>query len=135
MSREHLNLLEQAAKLQTGHDAEGLASLFLPEAIFEDVPFGKVARGHAEMKAFWKETWTAIPDFTMELTSTLADAERGAAEWIMSGTQRGEAEGIPATGASFRLRAATVVRFAGGKILHWSDYWSLETLKKQIGAE
>lgn len=130
-----VQIIEQAAALQSSHNADGLAALYLDHAIFEDVPFEAVARGHAEMKEFWTGTWAAMPDFTMTLTSVFADEDRGAAEWTMSATQSGGFQGLPATGRSFTLRAASIVEFSGGRILHWSDYWSLSTFKKMVGLE
>lgn len=128
-------LIEAAAALQTAHDADGLAALFAKGGVFEDVPFAAIANGHAQMKDFWTATWTALPDFTMTLVSTLDDGDRGAAEWIMSATHAGDFADNPATGRPFRVRAAAMVRFAEGRIAHWTDYWSLADFRRQVGLE
>lgn len=112
-----------------------LAALYLEDAVFEDIPFGVVARGHAEMKQFWQQTWTSMPDFTMTLVSVVADEHRGGAEWIMSATHSGDFPKYQATGKSFSLRAASMARFSKGRIAHWADYWSLSTFKQQVGLE
>jgi steroid delta-isomerase-like uncharacterized protein len=109
--------------------------LYTQDGVFEDVPFNALARSHDEMKDFWQGTWTAMPDFTMTLVSAVADEHRGAAEWIMSATQTGSFQGLPATGKPFTLRAASMARFTDGRIAHWADYWSLSSFKQQVGLE
>lgn len=133
MTQENVRLIEQAAALQSAHDADKLAALYLEDAVFEDIPFEAVARGHAEMKAFWRATWASMPDFTMKLVSTVADDRRGGAEWIMTATHSGDFLDYPATGKSFSLRAASIAEFSNGRIIHWADYWSLSTFKEQVG--
>lgn len=132
---DHIRLIEAAAEFQTSHNADALARLFAAHGVFEDVPFAAVATGHAEMKRFWTETWTALPDFRMELTSIVVDESRGAAEWIMSATHVGDFQDNPGTGRPFRLRAAAVVEFSLGRVSRWSDYWSLADFRKQVGLD
>lgn len=133
MTADHIRLIEQAAEFQTRHNSEALASLFADDGVFEDIPFGAAAQGHAGMRAFWEETWAAMPDSTMTLVSAVADHRRGGAEWIMTATQTGGFQDHPATGKAFSLRAAAMVEFADGRIRQWSDYWSLFDFKRQVG--
>lgn len=135
MNRNNLRLIERAAKLQSGHDAEALASLFVEDGVFEDVPFDAVARGHSEMKLFWTKTWSALPDFSMTLTSAFAGEQSGGAEWVMSATQKNAFLGLPATNKHFSLKAASIIGFTDGRIQSWTDYWSLSAFKKQVGLE
>ena len=133
MTADHIRLIKQAAEFQTRHDSQALASLFVDDGVFEDIPFAAAAHGHAEMRTFWEKTWAAMPDFTMTLVSAVADDRRGGAEWIMTATQTGGFQDHPATGKSFSLRAAAMVEFADGRIRHWTDYWSLSDFKQQVG--
>lgn len=135
MSAANIRLIERAAALQTAHDAEALAALFARDGVFEDVPFDAVAKGHAEMIRFWTDTWAAMPDFTMTLTNMFADDDSGGVEWTMSATQMGAFADQPATGRSFALKAATIAHFSGGKIVRWTDYWSLSSFRRQVGLE
>ncbi len=132
---QHARLIEQAAAFQTAHDDERLAALFEEDGVFEDVPFAAIATGHAQMRQFWTATWAALPDFRMDLVSVIVDDHRGAAEWVMSATHEGDFEGNPATGKPFRLRAAAVATFRAGRIVHWTDYWSLADFRKQVGLD
>lgn len=135
MTQEHVRLVERVAALQTSHEIEDLLALFTDDVVYEDVPFGVVKRGHAEAKELFEGTWTSLPDFAMTLKSVVADEDRGAMEWVMSGTHLGDFLEYPASGKSFSLRAAAVMRFSNGRISHWTNYWSLSSFKKQLGFE
>jgi steroid delta-isomerase-like uncharacterized protein len=89
----------------------------------------------AELRAFAEQTFAIIPDFKLQLTSRFAGGEWGAMEWEMSGTQKIDIPGMPATGKSFSsLRAVTIVEFRAGKIARNTDYWDAATAMRQTGA-
>ena len=57
-----------------------------------------------------------------------------AIEWAMSGTQKGDAPGMPATGKPFSsVRGATILELERNKIRRESDYWDAATFMKQLG--
>ena len=94
---------------------------------------GAVNRGKEELKAFASATFTAFPDFKVELTSRFFAGDWAASEWIMSGTQTGDLPGIPATGKSFSIRYASIMELKDGKIRRNADYWNLVSLLQQLG--
>jgi len=52
----------------------------------------------------------------------------------MSGTQKGDFPGLPATGNRFSaIRAATIMELAGDRIRRNSDYWDAARFMKQVG--
>lgn len=130
--QDYVRLIEQVAELQTSHDIDGLLRLFAHDAVFEDVALGLVAKGHAEIREMFEEIYAAMPDYAQTLASTLINEERGAAEWVMSGTLVNDYMEQPASGKSFSLRAAASIRFSQGRITHWTDYWSVLAFKEQV---
>lgn len=134
MTQENVRLVEQVAALQTSHEIEKLLALFTDDVVYEDVPFGIVAKGRAEMKELFEATWESLHSFAMTLQSVVADADRGGMEWVLSGTHLGDFGEYPASGRSVSVRAAAIMRFSNGRISHWNDYWSLSTFKEQIGS-
>lgn len=130
---KNLQLIKQWAALNTSHEIEKLLDLFTPDAIYDDVPLGIVTRSRAELKGLFEATYIAAPDWKATIVSAMADEELGAAEWVMSGTHLGDFPGFPKSGKSLSVRAAAIVRFADGRISHWSDFWSLSTFKEQLG--
>jgi steroid delta-isomerase-like uncharacterized protein len=126
-------LLEDLARAWTVHDVEKVLSLCTDDCVYEDVTMGAVNRGKSELKAFAGAVLAAFPDFKMELTSAFTDGNRAGAEWIMSGTHKGDLPGMPATGKGFSLRGASICELQEGKIKRNSDYWDMVTFLKQIG--
>jgi len=113
---------------------ERILALFADDCVFEDVTFGVVARGKEELRSFVLRAFAAVPDFKYRLTSRLADGQWAAIEWVMSGTQKGELPGMPATGKRFSsARGSSILELEAGKIRRQSDYWDAATFMKQVG--
>ena len=127
-------VLDEWAKAWAAHDAERLVALFTDDCMYEDVTLGEVNRGKAELRAFAAQTFAGVPDFKIELTSRFVGGDRGAIEWVMSGTPKVDHPHMPATGKSFSsLRAVTIIEFRDGKIRRNSDYWDAATAMRQTG--
>jgi steroid delta-isomerase-like uncharacterized protein len=128
------SILDDWATAWSSHDTEKVLALFTDDCIYEDVTFGVVNHGKAELRVFADGTFAAIPDFKVELTTRFIAPNRAAMEWVMSGTHKGDFPGLPATGKPFSsLRGATIVELQGGKIQRCSDYWDSATFMKQVG--
>ena len=57
-------------------------------------------------------------------------------EWIWSGTQTGDIEGvIEATGKKFSIRGVSVLEFQDGLIKRHSDYYNAGRLLYQLGVK
>lgn len=115
------------------HRSQAVDDLFLETGVYEDVAMGQVWNGRDEIKDFLKETFVAVPDFNVELTHCFSTTDMAACEWIMSGTQTGDFPAVPATGKSFSVRGASVVRLTDGMIKRWTDYYDKFTLLNQLG--
>jgi steroid delta-isomerase-like uncharacterized protein len=127
-------VLEQWATAWSSHGTGKVLSLFTDDCIYEDVTFGVVTRGKAELRAFAEGAFAAVPDFRFELRSRFVGGSWGGLEWVMSGTHKGDFPGIPATGRRFSsVRGSTVVELQGTKIRRCSDYWDAATFMRQVG--
>jgi steroid delta-isomerase-like uncharacterized protein len=127
-------LLESWTAAWSSHDVERVLALFIDDCVYEDVPFGVVARGKEELRAFAIGAFAAVPDLTFELTWQFVAEPFAALEWVMSGTHTGDFPGLPATGKRFSaIRGATIVELAGDKFRRNSDYWDTATFMKQVG--
>ncbi len=127
-------VLEGWARAWSSHDLEQLLALFTDDCTYEDVTFGVINRGKAQLRAFAEGVFAGVPDFTVEITSRVVAGDRAAMEWLMSGTHRGDFPGMPATGKRFAgLRGVTVLELEGGKIRRNSDYWDAATAMRQVG--
>lgn len=128
------HLVQQVIDIWSEHDPEKVDDVFTEDGIYEDVALGRVMRGGEEIKSWLQENFSAVPDFTVELTRIFSTKEMAACEWIMSGTHTGDYPELPATGKSFSVRGASVVLLEGEKIKHWTDYYNMYDFLQQLGA-
>jgi steroid delta-isomerase-like uncharacterized protein len=133
MNNDAVKTLEEWAADWSTPNIEHLLTLFTDDCIYEDVTFGVVNRGKAELTAFAEGIFAAFPDFNIELTSRFATDDRAGMEWIISGTHKGDMPGMPATNKRFSIRGSSILEMQAGKIKRCSDYWDLATFLKQIG--
>ena len=127
-------LLDEWPMAWSSNDPERVLALFTDDCVFEDVTFGVVARGKAELRSFANGAFTAVPDFQYGLISRFAGSQWAAIEWVMSGTHTGDFPGMPATGKRFSsVRGSTILELEAGKIRRESDYWDAATFMKQVG--
>ena len=127
-------ILDDWATAWSSHDPERVIALFTDDCVYEDLTFGAVNRGKAELRAFADGTFAAVPDFKVSLVTRFVAGNRGAMEWTMSGTHKGDFPGLPATGKRFSsIRGATIIELKEGKILRCSDYWDAATAHEAGG--
>jgi steroid delta-isomerase-like uncharacterized protein len=116
------------------HDPAAVARHMADDAIYEDVALGRVLHGPAEIAAFVDEATRSSSDFRFEEVSLFTAGSDYANEWIMTGTNDREVEGVPATGRSFRVRGASIGRLdISGRIVENRDYYNLVELLAQLG--
>jgi steroid delta-isomerase-like uncharacterized protein len=127
-------VLQEWATAWSSHHTEKVLALFTDDCVYEDVTFGVINRGKAELQAFAHGVFAGVPDFQIELTARFVADTWAGMEWIMSGTHKGDFPGMPATGKRFSaVRGATIVELQGGKIRRCSDYWDAATVMRQVG--
>jgi steroid delta-isomerase-like uncharacterized protein len=81
--------------------------------------------------AAWK---AAFPDFHVTLNAVVCEGDQVAYRWTATGTQRGEFQGIPASGKSMRVTGQVLMRFAGNTIVEgWTNMDDLG-LREQLGS-
>src|SRR5437016_2753047 len=88
------------------HDVDGVLALFTDDVVYEDVTAGTVTHGLEEARQFFAGALTGVPDLHFQLVSAVVGAERGAMEWVMTGTNTGDTPEMPATRKAFTMRGA-----------------------------
>jgi len=78
----------------------------------------------------WKE---AFPDAHGTITSKIVEGNKGAAEIVWRGTNRGSLMGQPPTGKGVTVRATVVIESNGGKIARCSHYIDVAGMMAQLG--
>lgn len=133
MSEKNIKLMTQMAEFESTHDKDRLFALYAEDVVFEDVALKVVAHGKGEVIRLLDSVYEAMEGYSMTLTSAFADENGGGAEWVMAGKHVKDFMDYPATGKSFELKAASVMRFSDGLVTHRSDYWSVTAFTEQVG--
>jgi steroid delta-isomerase-like uncharacterized protein len=113
---------------------EIMNDLVAPDAIENDPAPGQ-AKGPKGYIDFFTKLRTAFPDLKLEVEQQVADDDNVAFAYTMTGTHKGDFNGIPATGKSVKARGLQISKFKNGKMIErWGSSDELGILK-QLGAE
>lgn len=85
--------------------------------------------GTANARA-WKQ---AFPDALGMITSRIVEGNKGAAEIVWRGTNRGSLMGQPSTGKSATVRAVVIIETNGSKITRSAHYIDVAGMMAQLG--
>ncbi len=94
----------------------------------------QVPPGPAGVKTFATEMRTAFPDLRLTAEHVVAEGDRVAILWTLSGTHQGEFFGVPATGQRVMIPGLDIYRIDNGKI---AELWTVGddlSLLAQLGA-
>jgi len=125
---------EWAAAYGSG-DADRLLALYTDDALWEEVAIGLAAHGQDEIRAHLDRLYTAVPDFTVDVTNGFVSGDQAVVEWVISGTYTSDFPGLPpAAGQHFSLRGDSVFELTDGKIRRYTEYWDAYGFLVQLGA-
>lgn len=96
------------------------------------LPFGEM-HGIEGAKQFASMLRTAFPDLNTTVEHQIAEGDRVASRWIARGTQKGEFQGVPATGRQMKITGITISRIANGKIVEQWGNPDLFSMMQQLG--
>jgi steroid delta-isomerase-like uncharacterized protein len=75
----------------------------------------------------------AFPDMRVVVDDVVADGDRVAMRWTLTGTHNGNLMGIPPTGKPVNVSAITIQRIAGGTIVEGWTIFDALGMMQQIG--
>lgn len=90
-------------------------------------------RGVNEIANFVAEVRTAFPDFRLEIKESVAEGDHIASHWKVTGTQKGEFQGVPASGKRVELSGITLLRLRDGKVVSEHVYFDRLAMLEQLG--
>jgi predicted ester cyclase len=95
-------------------DADGMASHWSADGVEDLVPIG-ILRGPDEVRGFFTELFTALPDFEFVVERITAGDRVAAVQWRASGTfEGGPFQGVDPTGRRVELRGCDCVEVEDG---------------------
>ena len=90
--------------------------------------------GREALKKYIKDTFAAIPDYTVRIEDGVGDGDLVAGRFVQAGRQTGEAQamGLPATGNRFETPGALFARFENGHCVEMWSIWDKMELLQQL---
>ena len=114
-------------------DPHGMAEHLREDCIEEIVPIG-VMRGRAEVQAFFEELFGALPDVETTLKRLVAEGDRVAVEWRMTGNFTVSSfQGVDANGKHLEMRGFDLLEVEDGLITNNTAYYDGMAFARQVG--
>lgn len=134
MSREaNIAAQEHLANNVNAGDVDTAVESFAEDAVDHDPAPGQ-GPGREGYRTFWKTLTTAFPDAHIEPAHLVADDENVAIAYTLSGTHKGDFQGVAATGKRIEVRGVQIGRFENGKIVERWGSTDEAGIMEQIGA-
>lgn len=129
---------ENKALVRRGYEEMNKGNLArMDEGFAADVvvhtPAGQETHGLEEGKQLITKLWRAFPDHHETVDDIVAEGDKVVARVRWTGTHQGEFQGIAPTGKQVTLRAITIYRIAGGKIVEVWEEADILGLMQQLG--
>ncbi len=115
------------------HNPESAAQFYAPDLVNHDPQSPQVTNLEG-LKMYAQALFAAFPDFHVVMHDEIAEGDKVAKTWSISGTHQGVFEGIPPTGKHVTMSGITVYRIADGKIAELTWSYNLLGLLQQLGA-
>lgn len=110
-----------------------IPELFTPDLAFRIPTLPEAVHGHDGMRGFVTTLRTAFPDIAFSIDREIADGDKVAIRWIITGTHRGPFLGMPPSGNRIKDQGIDIFRFRDSKI---AEIWVNENdfgLMQQLG--
>jgi steroid delta-isomerase-like uncharacterized protein len=127
--KANADFMQQAFAAWNSHDPDKVVSFCTEDVVYEDVAYGAVNHGSAELRKFAAGFFEAVPDLKLEVISTSVHYGHGSVEWVLSGTDKGRFK----TGKEFSVRDASIFEMRGGKCSTNKDFYDFATIMRQLG--
>ncbi len=122
-------IAEQWIAAWNSHNPDKMLPLFTDDLVYEDVAFGEVSHGKAELRKFATEEYEGVPDLELKLERADIHGNHGTIEWTFTGTDKG----VFKTGKKFSVRGVSVIDLHNGKISRNLDFYDSATIMRQVG--
>ena len=125
-------LLDRFVELFNEDRFDEIAGEYASNAIAEEI--GTHRRVGPEESAEDSRAWrAAFPDARGTITNKVVEENKGAAEIVWRGTNRGPLMGQPPTGKAVTVNAVVVIETSGGKVTRSTHYIDVAGMMEQLG--
>lgn len=125
--------VQKAFRAWNEHDFDGYVGLYASEAIVYGLaPEPVDVQG---MRAVYEMMWAGFPDLTIELLDAVSEGDKVAVRFRGTGTQRGEFQGMPATGRSFTAEGISILRYQKDKVVERHNIFDFLSMMQQLSSQ
>jgi steroid delta-isomerase-like uncharacterized protein len=116
------------------HDLDSAADLISEDYCLHDPTRPSFSGGRESFKAVHKVYLQSIRDHSFTINYQMAEGDRVATRWTVTGCQEKDLPGIASKGKCFKIGGITISRVSDGKIVEeWQD-WDNLGLARQLGS-
>ena len=112
-----------------------LDTIFAADAVIHDCSAPEDIVGLEALKAYYQETHTGFPDFTIQIDEVFPAQNRIVVFWTIHGTHTGDLRGMPPTGSAVSFSGVAIDRLEGGLIVEEWVYFNMLDLLQQLGMQ
>jgi len=124
---------QQALAALNAHDAKKLADVYASDAALNVIGMGEY-RGREAIQGEIQKVFDGFTDFKLGMSKIYVKNDVVVQEWVATGTQKGEFNGIKPTGKSIGIRGADVLWFnSDGLVKQANRYFDGGTMMAQLG--
>jgi steroid delta-isomerase-like uncharacterized protein len=131
---ENKSIVQRFAQVWTAGNLHLVDEFAAPDIIVSYPNPPEPIQGAEEFKVFLKGIFTGIPDSKVTVDDIVAEDDKVACRWTMSGTHKGILFGFPETGNSIEISGFTFYRLADGKVVEEIGMGNALILLQQLGA-
>jgi steroid delta-isomerase-like uncharacterized protein len=131
--QDNISAQKQFGEAVNSGNLDVISQVMAPSVVDHD-PAADQGPGPEGFIQFFTRFRKAFPDLKVSVEQMVADDDNVAIAYTITGTQKGEFMGIPATNRQIKARGVQIARFEDGKIVErWGSSDELG-ISKQIGA-
>jgi len=129
-----LRLVEDHVRLENLHDLEGVMSTFGAAARYDDEPSGDHRVGRDQVRAYYAEMLSAMPDLKIDVRARHATESAIVLEVVISGHHEGAWRGLPPTGRRVEFPLCAIYSFdESDRLTGERIYYDRATVLRQLG--
>ncbi len=133
MSEENKAILNGIMQMFVSGDTARAADLLDAKAVDHQGIPGVDTNGPEGFQRVTALFHAAFPDMKISENMVIAEGDLAMSHFRMTGTNKGEFMGMPATGKAIDIEGVDIVRFANGKAVeHWG-YYEEAKMMQQLG--
>lgn len=114
-------------------DPDAFAALYAPDAVVVSPMGGGPVRGREANVDVLRSFFRAFPDVTFTTDALLIDGTRVAEQMTMTGTDRGDFMGVPATHRPFEIAMICICEVEAGAVVRERRIYDFTGMLVQIG--